>query len=280
LAGTHPDVELLAKPADRSFIPIELLIGDKQHRMREGLCARIALRPTRGRRKVAIIDDADLLSIEGANCLLKTLEEPPVGSVLILVGTSAQRQLPTIRSRCQIVRFQPLEPEVAARLLIDQQIVDDPAEALRLATSANGSLERAAEMVAPELWQFRAELHERLDTQDWNSLELAQTIGRFVDEAGTAAPERRQRLKQVLEMAIDFYRQLLFASNGAAMADTAPRLAAPWSSDPERAVHCLERCLAARAHVDSNANQSTNIDAWMDELSQLAQGEKGLDLAW
>ena len=54
---------------------------------------------------IAIIDDADYLFNEAANCLLKTLEEPPPRSVLILLSTSEQRQLPTIRSRCQVVRF-------------------------------------------------------------------------------------------------------------------------------------------------------------------------------
>ncbi len=69
--------------------------------MREGLCHDIALKPFMGGRKVAIIDDADDLNEEGANCLLKTLEEPPPHSVLILIGTSAERQLPTIRSRAR-----------------------------------------------------------------------------------------------------------------------------------------------------------------------------------
>ena len=107
-AGSHPDVETISKPADKAFIPVELLIGDAEHRMRAGLCYNIALKAYSARWKVAIIDDADYLNKEGANCLLKTLEEPPPKSILILIGTSVQRQLPTIRSRCQIVRFQPL----------------------------------------------------------------------------------------------------------------------------------------------------------------------------
>ena len=67
--------------------------------MHEGLCHDIALRPFMGGYKVALIDDADYLNAEGANCLLKTLEEPPPRSVLILIGTSPAKQLPTIRSR-------------------------------------------------------------------------------------------------------------------------------------------------------------------------------------
>src|SRR5207244_12270207 len=123
----HPDVEVIAKPADKAFIPLELLIGDAEHRMRAGLCYSIALKPYSGRRKVAIIDDADYLNKEGANCLLKTLEEPPQNTVLILIGTSEQRQLPTIRSRCQIVRFQPLAESDVAELLIEMALRSDPA---------------------------------------------------------------------------------------------------------------------------------------------------------
>ena len=82
LAGTHPDVVVVKKPTDKNFIPLELLIGDKEHRMREGLCHDISLKPYSGRRKVAVIDDADYLNQEGANALLKTLEEPPPKSLL------------------------------------------------------------------------------------------------------------------------------------------------------------------------------------------------------
>ncbi len=65
-----------------------------------------------------MIDDADYLNAEGANALLKTLEEPPPRSVLILIGTSPAKQLPTIRSRCQLIRFRPLPIETVAELLV------------------------------------------------------------------------------------------------------------------------------------------------------------------
>src|SRR4029450_8202547 len=107
--------------------PLELLIGDAEHRMRAGLCYNIALKPFSARRKVAIIDDADYLNKEGANCLLKTLEEPPPKSLLIMIGTSEQRQVPTIRSRCQIVRFQPLAEEDVAELLLSTGVCEDAA---------------------------------------------------------------------------------------------------------------------------------------------------------
>jgi len=80
LAGSHPDIDVVRKPEDRATIPLELLIGDAEHRMREGLCWRLLLRPAAGRRKVAVILDADHFSEEAANCLLKTLEEPPAAA--------------------------------------------------------------------------------------------------------------------------------------------------------------------------------------------------------
>ena len=58
---------MVSKPGDKSFIPLDLLIGDKEHRRREGLCHPIALKPFMGGRKIAVIDDADYLNAEDAN---------------------------------------------------------------------------------------------------------------------------------------------------------------------------------------------------------------------
>ena len=64
-ARTHPDLELVSKPEERAFIPVELFIGDREHRMREGLCHDIALKPFRGGRKIAVIDAArDIESVQ------------------------------------------------------------------------------------------------------------------------------------------------------------------------------------------------------------------------
>ena len=57
-AGTHPDIELVSRPADKAFIPLELLLGDDEHRLRAGLCYNLSAKPFGGRRKIAIIDDA------------------------------------------------------------------------------------------------------------------------------------------------------------------------------------------------------------------------------
>jgi DNA polymerase III subunit delta' len=273
-AATHPDVDLIAKPADKSFIPVELLIGDREHRRREGLCHNIGLKPMQGGRRIAVLDDADYLNAEGANALLKTLEEPPPRSVLILIGTTAAKQLPTIRSRCQLIRFQPLPIETVVELLVTKGLVADRGEAARLAQYSEGSLQRALELSDPELWTFRNTLLAALAEPSLKSVALAQTVAAFVDQAGKEASARRARLRQVVTFAAEFYRQLLHAECGVSLtADSELRqhvdraMAANRSSNGVSAAR-LERCLDAAAQIDRNANQSTLIECWADDLAK------------
>jgi DNA polymerase-3 subunit delta' len=106
-AGTHPDLLTVGLIDGKRELVIRQFIGEKETRGKEGLCYDVSLKPMSGRRRVAIIDDAEALNDESANALLKTLEEPPPDSVLILVATSGDLLLPTIRSRCQVIAFQP-----------------------------------------------------------------------------------------------------------------------------------------------------------------------------
>ena len=219
-ADSHPDLLTVAKPIDRAYIPLDLLIGDKDHRMREGLCHDIALKPYMGNRKVAIIDDADYLNAEGANSLLKTLEEPPPRSVLILVGTTPAKQLPTIRSRCRIIRFDPLSEEVVADLLTRGGYVSDPEGGRRLARLADGSVGRALQMSDGGLAEFRSRLFAALSRPVLESVRLAGAVQSLVEEAGREAARRRARLHQLLDTAVDFYRHLLRLHSAAAPGPT------------------------------------------------------------
>ena len=271
-AGTHPDLIRIAKPPDKSEIPLSMFLGDKEERMRTGLCHDIALRPFMGGRKVAIIDDADTLNEEGANCLLKTLEEPPPHSVLILIGTSADKQLPTIRSRAQIIRFQPLPRETVARLLQTAHCINDPAEADRLAAFSEGSLERALELADEALWTFRKQLLGALARPRFDSVGIAKPILTFIDEAGKDAAPRRRRTKQVIGIAAEFYRQLLRGASGLSLQGddelnhAVTAALKPDAIDPERIARRAERCLDAIEHVDRNANQATLVEGWLDDL--------------
>jgi DNA polymerase-3 subunit delta' len=183
-----------------------------------------------------------------------------------------ERQLPTIRSRCQTVRFAPLAAETITDLLVAEGTTTDRAMATKLAAWSDGSLAKARDLADPELWKFRQVLLNRLADAELDSVRFAEAIGKFVDEVGTDAFRRRNRLRQVIGFAAEFYRQVARAISGApAEGDAETQQAVEQAlrhmpGDAELAADRLERCLDALGHVDRNANQGALIAAWMDDL--------------
>jgi len=168
--GVHADVMEL-KPGDSGSI--------KTDETREAIKAA-RFRPFEGRRRVIIIDQADALVGNAQDALLKTLEEPPPAAVFVLVTSLPDTLLPTVRSRCQRVRFGRLSPAEIARVLERTQGYA-PAEARAAASAADGSLARA-------LAEGSAEFAEARDAA------LALLEG----AAGTADPAARLGLAREL----------------------------------------------------------------------------------
>jgi DNA polymerase III subunit delta' len=257
-AGNHPDLEVVGLPPDKSSLPIALFIGDDDRRNKEGLCHSIALKPYFGRRKIAIIDDADHFSIPSANCLLKTLEEPPPSALIILIGTTPSRQLPTIRSRSQIVRFAPLDQKSVERILLDTGLIPDPAQAAQAAELSEGSLERAVQFADPALNQFREQLLSALRSPFVDSVSLARSVQAFVDEAGKEASQRRDRLRNVIDFAIQHYRNQLRGLT---------------THEAEPVVQALDVSLDAVVQIDRNANLAMLIQHWCEQLAAARTGQ-------
>jgi DNA polymerase III subunit delta' len=111
-------------------------------------------RPTMGAKRAVIIDAADDLERGGANALLKSLEEPPVGTYFILISHASDRLLPTIRSRCQLLRFDPLSDDEMQRALANS-LPEVPAnERDYLVRSGGGSPGQAMEFAGLELGEI------------------------------------------------------------------------------------------------------------------------------
>lgn len=256
-AETHPDLVQIRKPEDRAYIPVELLIGPAENRMREGFNRDIRLRPFHGTRKVAILHDADYLNDEGANSLLKTLEEPPPDSLIFLLGTNEQRQLPTIRSRCRIVRLHPPRGEQAVELMRLRGIDCDAATAERAIELCGGDCQAAAEVLTVEGAKLRQAITQRLSPPPINPVELARVITSVIDDLGKAASgaAKRDRLRDILSIAIDTFRQQLIDS-----ADRPEQLAP--------IIYRLDRSIGAIAQVQRNANQTTLIECWAADLAR------------
>ncbi len=259
MAGTNPDVMQVSKPQEKAFIPVDLLIGPQSKRMREGLCYDISRKPFYGKRKIAIIDDADYFNQEGANALLKTLEEPPAGSVLILVATGERRQLATIRSRSQTIRFQPLQPQQVLQVLEQSDLLEDQSLAPKLANASAGSVQRALQLADVDVWEFREHLYQQLSSNDPTADGFAKTIEEFVDAAGKEAAMKRMRMRSVCDMALSFYRQSMLDEEQ--------------ESVSENYANCIHRCIEAQHHSVANMNQATLVECWLSDLGRLSRGE-------
>ena len=283
-AKSHPDLILISKPKDKAFIPVETFIGDKEHRRQQGLCHEIGLKPFGGGRKVAIIDDADFLNLEGANSLLKTLEEPPPKSLLILIGTSQHRQLSTIVSRSQIVRFSQLSSQQVCSILQRPGVLEsEDLDAEKLAASSGGSVATAIRLSDPETFEFRGSFFSQLANRDPAEDDFAASVIAFVDAVGKDAAKKRLRLVMVGDFAIAFYRQWCQQLVGAqAEQETGDLTIAryvedgiePWvgsgaDTGSMIAAQCIERTTEKQTQVLRNAGTANVVDAWLRDLGRI-----------
>jgi DNA polymerase-3 subunit delta' len=175
-AGSHPDLRVLARAVDdKGKVAANIRVAQ----VRE-LAPLLATKPGLSDWRAVIVDAIDDLNKEAANALLKSLEEPPRNTLFLLVSHAPGRLLPTIRSRCRMLRFQPLGPAEVAEVLA--QALPDAAAADRaaLAPLADGSPGRAMRFAGLDVAGLAAAL----------------------DALATAPPPRRQPL------ALDLSRQL------------------------------------------------------------------------
>ncbi|MGB7347021.1 MAG: DNA polymerase III subunit [Pirellulaceae bacterium] len=263
LAQTHPDVIRLSKPKDKSYIPLDLLIGRPEVRMQEGFCRDIRLKPFHGSRKVAILEDADFLNEEGANCLLKTLEEPPDNAVILLIGTSEQKQLPTIRSRCQIIRFAPLKSSEASRLLREVHQVESTNEQVDAALEiAGGDMHVALRILTDVSDDFRRAFDSQLSVSAPDPIAISRIIAARVDEAGKDASKRRGAMRDVFSIAVQFYRRQL-------------RESALYDAVQPLTLNRLDRSVRALREVDRSANQASLIECFASDIAAGTTGDRG-----
>ena len=189
-AGNHPDLQVVGPSG--AWIRIDQI---------RDLQKRIVYRPLEGVRKIAILRETERMNLEAANCLLKTLEEPPAESVLILLTTNLDALLPTIRSRCQIIKFNPLPPNELARYLIERFQLGER-EALSVATLAGGAVGKALAY----LESHDAEASETDQPADEGIPEILTTTDRLaafrIAEHYGDDPDR-------LDALVEWYRDLL-----------------------------------------------------------------------
>jgi len=214
--GTHPDVQIIGlaaqeagaggggrKDAKHTSLSIDTI---------RALAADMSLRPMEGRWRVMIVEDAETMREEAANAFLKTLEEPPPFTVLILVVPDPGATLPTIRSRCQVVELRPVPRDELAGALIARGGLA-PAQAQALAALARGRAGWA--IAAGERPEFLAErdaaVGAMLDLLDGPAVELYPAVDRLVDRFKRG---RRDEVRDDLDAWLGLWRDLLLLRAG------------------------------------------------------------------
>ncbi len=276
-AQSHPDLFAVGLLEGKREMLLEQFIGKKETRGKEGLCHDLSLKPMSGRRRMAIIDAADVLTDESSNALLKTLEEPPPNSVLILIATNADLLLPTIRSRCQVVAFQPLSVADVTRLLIQQGVTKDECDAAQAARLCGGSLDAARQLLDPHLRTLRSTLYDLLAAQPFRSTHAAATVIAGLEPAGTVKSSQREYASWIIRFCVEFFRQALLtiagrpAPTGAEIPQVrkfVERLGPPTVDLLDRVGDLIERCLAADHHIDANTAIPLCLEAFFDDLGR------------
>lgn len=201
--GSHPDVIFLTHEKEET-----IGIAD----IRTGLNEDILLKPYRAKYKVYVIDDAQNMTVQAQNALLKTLEEPPSYAVIILVSNTVDAMLPTIQSRSVLLPVKPLPDEVIRNYLMNHMRVPDY-RADVITAFARGNLGRACDLVGNEEFE---ELKSNAITmlKGISDMDLGTA---YVDAVDIAAKykENKNSFAQLTDLILFWYHDaLIYKSTG------------------------------------------------------------------
>ncbi|RYY24049.1 MAG: AAA family ATPase [Sphingomonadales bacterium] len=217
-SGAHPDYRELARLPKDADKPDEALARSITIAQVRSLQAMFATKPSLSSRRVILIDAIDDLERAGANALLKSLEEPPQGTIFLLISHSPGRLLPTIRSRCRLLRFEALPPSQVAPIVREHLPQATAAEIDALVRAGEGSPGRALGFAGLDLAALETEMNALADTGDTSNVirsRLSKQLGlkaaqpryeAFLDRAPTFIAERaRSQNGEALRTALDAY---------------------------------------------------------------------------
>lgn len=209
--GVHPDVMVIRRgmafDEDEESAGTRVGIGAVRHLIREA-----SLLPMAGRYRVFIILDAELMTVEAANALLKTLEEPPARVLIVLVAADDAALPETVRSRCLRVELRPVGTARVAALLRERGL--DPDRARLLAALGRGRVGRSLALAGDEDWlRWRQELLDR-HAGLVASGETPAAL-RWAQELAEAFGRDRDQVLEALDILADWWRDLLVVRAGA-----------------------------------------------------------------
>jgi DNA polymerase-3 subunit delta' len=244
-SGNHPDYTIVLP--DGAAIKINQIRALKQ---------ALTFPPLEARCRVVLLADIHTMRREAANSVLKTLEEPPADTVLILTGDEASGILPTIVSRCQVIPFFALPYDEVAAALGQEAI--SPAAAATLAAVAEGSLGRARLLAATELLAFRREIVETLLALPPHGPEAAPAVLALAERAAAL----KENLPELLALLRVWLRDLILLASGMPVSLAVSRdladlhAAAANRFQPEQLLARFDRLGEANRYLRRNCNRA------------------------
>ena len=232
----------------------------------------IAFKPVEGRHVVAVVTDAEAMNAQAANTLLKALEEPGPDAVVILTARRVETVLPTILSRCQRVRFDPLPAAEIEGALVARASVE-PERAAFVARMADGSYTRALDLVqSPTLMEHRAL------ALDYVRAAYTMRPDRIAPLAEQAAKLGRETLKGWLGLVAVWVRDLVLAQAGAGASlvnvDQAEAVHKFVDALPQADIGAMaERVGEAADLVEANANATLVLTTLAYALADAMRGQ-------
>lgn len=269
----HPDLHVVER-REKSAGVLESQIKIDQVR---ALQRALSFKSFEGARRVVLLFEPEKMNDATANALLKTLEEPGPDTHFVLVSDAAHRLLPTVISRCQRVRFRPLERAVVARRVSELAEVD-PDEAALLAGLAEGSIGKALALRQSDVLGRRAAIIERADDPDG-----ARRVPALLDFAEELSkPDARGGLGLVFHLLRTWYRDVLLVAEGVAdealvHRDLADRLRRRAAALDTEAVLSRLTLLNTTEHaiVERNANARLALESLLLRLAGAVEGSGG-----
>ncbi len=193
LSGNHPDMHYI-RPGEKGTLPVQ--------RIREELVQDMEILPYYAGRKIYIVERAHLMNAQAQNALLKTIEEPPAYGVILLLAESVQSFLPTVRSRCVLLRLLPLPEEKVRKILTGRYGVEE-STARACAALCGGSVGQALRLAGSEDF---IRLRERW--MEWLSGLARQETWEVLARA-KALEEDKAVIEDVLRMMQIWFRDLI-----------------------------------------------------------------------
>ena len=258
--GVHPDV-LVVEPGELGSIRIA--------QVRE-VIERSGYRPFEGRRRVAVIDEADAMTTDAQDSLLKSLEEPPPASIFVLISAAPDALLPTVRSRCQRLRFGELSADDVARALMRDHEFEE-SEARAAASDAGGSIGHALSAASVDVAEAREMARQILEraaraSQPSQRIDLARQVTPTGEKKQPGV--EREELAACLRAMASLLRDIgLLGSEGdesmLANTDLAPQLRTlAGAYDSDRAVRAFTSVDQALTALERNASPKVVAD-WL-----------------